>query len=334
VGRSDGLVDRLSVRSGVLFGLYEGHTDSVQDIAVTPDDKTFVSASADKTLRVWDIETGKTLHVLSGHVYAVNSVAITPDGKYVVSTDNGGILKIWDINTGKELRSIDTGQEKNVEGLVMKRASGLAITPDGKYVISSGVTGILDKWQITRDVYEPSEEVQLEASRELIRINYIYRDKEAFYDALERWINVLSNPVARKYYQENISRLVIWYDGKESETWGLSRDVFGKVMINPRLPGGTPSALRQGNDSAMNTPGSQGDGLNDDQPEKKAPGGINMDPSNLELQIKRDANGMPLPVNQQNLENIKIEGLVPLILNIKPVISTPLFEQLTKQSTD
>ena len=54
-----------------------------------------------------------------------------------------------------------------------------------------------------------------------------------------------------------------------------------------------------------------------------------MNGANLDLQIKRDGNGMPLPINEQNLENIHIDGLVPLILDIKPANTTPLFAQLT-----
>ena len=48
-------------------------------------------------------------------------------------------------------------------------------------------------------------------------------------------------------------------------------------------------------------------------------GGIDFDPALFDLQIKRDAKGVPLPLLQQNLEQINIEGLYPVILNITPV---------------
>lgn len=54
-------------------------------------------------------------------------------------------------------------------------------------------------------------------------------------------------------------------------------------------------------------------------------GGIDFAQSNLDLQIKRDGKGVPLPVSQQNLESIQINGLVPVILNIQPVANVPLF---------
>ncbi len=48
-------------------------------------------------------------------------------------------------------------------------------------------------------------------------------------------------------------------------------------------------------------------------------GGIDFNPAYLNLQIKRDNRGVPLPLPQQNLDQINIEGLYPVILNIAPV---------------
>lgn len=65
-------------------------------------------------------------------------------------------------------------------------------------------------------------------------------------------------------------------------------------------------------------------------------GGIDLNPALLHLQIKRDGNGFPLPVNQQTIENIRIDGFTPVIINIQPMINLPLFLGLKKdaQPTD
>jgi|GEM_PF-1418281 len=49
-------------------------------------------------------------------------------------------------------------------------------------------------------------------------------------------------------------------------------------------------------------------------------GGIDFAQSNLDMQIKRDGAGIPLPISLQNLDNIRIDGLVPVILEIKPAV--------------
>ncbi len=61
-------------------------------------------------------------------------------------------------------------------------------------------------------------------------------------------------------------------------------------------------------------------------------GGIDFNAANLNLQIKRDGAGVPLPISQQDLENIHIEGLVPIIIDIKPAVSLPMFSQLQEST--
>ncbi len=56
-------------------------------------------------------------------------------------------------------------------------------------------------------------------------------------------------------------------------------------------------------------------------------GGIDFNSANLSLQIKRDGHGVPLPISQQDLENIKIDGLIPVIIDIKPATNLPIFTE-------
>jgi WD40 repeat protein len=48
---------------------------------VTPDGRRAIVASADRCLRLWDLESGQLLWMLKGHTDAINSVAMTPDGR-------------------------------------------------------------------------------------------------------------------------------------------------------------------------------------------------------------------------------------------------------------
>jgi len=54
-------------------------------------------------------------------------------------------------------------------------------------------------------------------------------------------------------------------------------------------------------------------------------GGINFDPTLLNLQIKRDGKGVPLPLPQQDIQNINIKGLYPIIINFQPMTVVPAF---------
>ena len=62
-----------------------GHSSGVTAVAIAPDGKTAISASSDKTLKIWDTETGRELKTLIGHSHLVSAVAIAPDGKTAIS---------------------------------------------------------------------------------------------------------------------------------------------------------------------------------------------------------------------------------------------------------
>ena len=116
-----------------------GHTGPVWGVAVTPDGKTVVSGSADRTLKVWDLATGKCRATFVGHTDRVWGVAVTPDGKTVVSGSKDKMLKVWDIETGRWKAAFKdhTGSVRSV-----------AVTPDGKTVVSSSWDKTLKVWDL------------------------------------------------------------------------------------------------------------------------------------------------------------------------------------------
>gem|GEM_PF-2167926 len=60
-------------------------------------------------------------------------------------------------------------------------------------------------------------------------------------------------------------------------------------------------------------------------------GGIDLNAANLNLRIKRGGKGVPLPISQQNLEDIHIDGLIPVILNIKPAIESTFLSEISNR---
>ena len=74
------------------------HSDKVNAVAVV-NGRRAISTSDDRTLRVWDLETGQTLRVFEGHSARVNGVAVV-DLQHVVSACNDGTLRLWDLESG------------------------------------------------------------------------------------------------------------------------------------------------------------------------------------------------------------------------------------------
>src|SRR5579871_4127378 len=89
-----------------LVRILEGHAGSVFSVGVSADGARAVSASSDKTLKVWDLETGRAPRTLEGHTGEVWSVAVSPDGQRAVSASSDKTLKVWDLETGREIRTL------------------------------------------------------------------------------------------------------------------------------------------------------------------------------------------------------------------------------------
>ncbi len=87
--------------SGRQIALLTGHTDLVYALAFTPDGNRLVTASGDKTLRLWNWRSGVSLHVLKDHADSVYGVACSPDGRQIASTGVDRSIKIWDAANGK-----------------------------------------------------------------------------------------------------------------------------------------------------------------------------------------------------------------------------------------
>ena len=100
-------------------------------MAVTPDGRRAISASDDQTLRVWDLDTGKTVRTLQGHSSWVHAVAVTPDGRRAISASDDQTLRVWDLDTGKTVATF-TGD------------SGMwccAVAPDGVTIVAGEQSG-------------------------------------------------------------------------------------------------------------------------------------------------------------------------------------------------
>ncbi|MEH2421976.1 MAG: AAA-like domain-containing protein, partial [Nostoc sp.] len=75
----------------------EGHSDSVNSVVFSRDGKTLASASHDKTIKLWNLETGKEITTLRGHSDSVNSVVFSRDGKTLASASHDKTIKLWNL---------------------------------------------------------------------------------------------------------------------------------------------------------------------------------------------------------------------------------------------
>ncbi|MCC7420352.1 MAG: NPCBM/NEW2 domain-containing protein, partial [Planctomycetaceae bacterium] len=113
----------------------ERHTGQVTALAVAPSGSRAVTGCSDRTVRVWDMESGRETARFTGHEGAVTGVAVSPDSEMGLSCAADGSVWTWSMKEGRQLRRfVRAGQA----GLFTE----VAFTPDGEMVAIAGSGGI------------------------------------------------------------------------------------------------------------------------------------------------------------------------------------------------
>ena len=118
-------------RGGVEKAVLTGHTDAVLGLAYSPDGAKIASASADKSVRIWDAQTGTELFLAFDHAQRVLSVAFSPDGKVLASGGDDGVVRLWDVETGESLNVLET--PNYTVGSVAFSSDGALLASAGSY---------------------------------------------------------------------------------------------------------------------------------------------------------------------------------------------------------
>ncbi|KAM0393285.1 hypothetical protein ACHAPZ_010238 [Fusarium culmorum] len=100
----------------------EGHSSYVNSVVFSHDSKKVASGSDDKTIRIWNAETGECERELKGHSSWVRSVVFSHDSKKVASGSFDKTIRIWNAETGKCERELK-GHSSYVNSVVFSRDS-------------------------------------------------------------------------------------------------------------------------------------------------------------------------------------------------------------------
>jgi WD40 repeat protein len=115
------------------------NTDTVLAVAVFPDQRHMVTGSADRMLRLWDLDNGTRVSKrMEGHRGLVRAVAVLQDRNLIASADHGDII-IWDRDTGESL----TPTPINAHATYIR---SLDFSPDGKTLVSGSSDHMTKLW--------------------------------------------------------------------------------------------------------------------------------------------------------------------------------------------
>ncbi|PCD20317.1 hypothetical protein AU210_016184 [Fusarium oxysporum f. sp. radicis-cucumerinum] len=102
--------------------ILEGHGDFVNSVVFSHDSKKVASASDDKTIRIWNADTGECEQVLVGHNYSVSSVVFSHDSKKIASASWDKTVRIWNDEMGK-CEQVLVGHSNYVNSVVFSHDS-------------------------------------------------------------------------------------------------------------------------------------------------------------------------------------------------------------------
>ncbi|MCG7852082.1 MAG: DUF4062 domain-containing protein [Methanosarcinaceae archaeon] len=143
-------VEIWNLSQGKMIGRFEAHNGPINALVITPDGKTAITASDDKTIHVWDLITGERIYPGPvGHSEEVKAVTVTGDGRQIVSASQDGTLRTWDLASYlRKLTALEKSDTRDRYNALHGEISCITFTPDGRQVICGSNGGEIGIWDV------------------------------------------------------------------------------------------------------------------------------------------------------------------------------------------
>lgn len=122
-----------------LMRVISGHLGWVRALAVEPGNEWFASGAGDRTIKIWDMASGRLKLTLTGHISAVRGLAVSPRHPYLFSCGEDKKVKCWDLETNKVIRDY----HGHLSGVYT-----LSLHPTLDVLVTGGRDGVARVWDM------------------------------------------------------------------------------------------------------------------------------------------------------------------------------------------
>jgi WD40 repeat protein/serine/threonine protein kinase len=115
-----------------------GHLGPVIDVSFSPDGQSVLTASLDRTARIWDAGNGILLRTLTDSSNAVTSASWSPDSRRIVTAGTDGTALVWDAASGQSFFQLRGHTD---------RLTAARFSPDGQQILTASFDGTARLWR-------------------------------------------------------------------------------------------------------------------------------------------------------------------------------------------
>lgn len=131
--------------------IFSGHySDNINCITWHPNCNYVLSGSDDRTIRMWDVQSGNCVRLLSGCAGEVNKVEVSPSGQYVAGADSRGVVHLWDLRNGRKVDELDhrNPKESDFSEPISFPIQSMSWSPCGTTLATGTLNSLLHIWDI------------------------------------------------------------------------------------------------------------------------------------------------------------------------------------------
>lgn len=131
--------------------VFTGHySDNINCINWHPNCNYVLTGSDDKTVRMWDVQSGQCVRLLSGSAGGVNKIEVSPSGQYVAGADNLGVVHLWDLRNGKKVDELNHRhmKESNTSGSFPALVQSLSWSHCGSAIATGTDNSFINIWDV------------------------------------------------------------------------------------------------------------------------------------------------------------------------------------------